>query len=196
VGAKEVSMTYGTLPPLAYPPTSKLLHWLVAIFVLVQAPLGLMLVWVELGAWRDALYNFHKSLGVLLLGLMLWRLVNRLFVGAPRAEGTIAPWQRLASSAVHGTLYLLLILQPIVGYLANSAFGASTPFFGLFEIPAAIAENAELAERLFALHGWIGFTLLALVVVHVAAALQHHFGRRDGVLVRMLPKAFGGRTLV
>jgi len=189
-------MTYGTLPPVAYPPTSKLLHWLVAISVLAQAPLGLALDRVELGAWRDASYNLHKSLGVLILGLMLWRLVNRFLVGAPRAEATIAPWQRGVSSAVHGALYLLLIVQPIIGYLANSAFGASTPFFGLFEIPAGIAENADLASRLFALHGWIGLTLLALVAVHIAAALQHYFVRNDGVLQRMLPKVLGGRAVV
>jgi cytochrome b561 len=182
-------MTYGTLQPAAYPPPSKLLHWSVAIAVLVQAPLGLSLVYVELGAWQDALFNFHKSLGIVILVLMVWRLLNRVFVGAPSPEPTIAPWQRVVSSAVHGALYLLLIVQPIVGYLANSAFGASTPFFGLFEIPPAVAAN-----RLFALHGWIGLILLMLIAVHIAAALQHYFVRKDGVLQRMLPKALGGRT--
>jgi cytochrome b561 len=193
--AKEVCMTYGTLLPVAYPPTSKLLHWLVAISVLVQAPLGLLIVHTELGAWRDASYNFHKSLGILILALMLWRLVNRFVAGAPRAEPTIAAWQRVVSSAVHGALYLLLIVQPIIGYLANSAFGASTPVFGLFEIPPAVAENGDRANRLFALHGWIGLALLVLIAVHVAAALQHYFVRKDGVLQRMLPKRFGGRAL-
>lgn len=187
-------MTYGTLRPVAYPPVSKLLHWLVAIAVLVQAPLGLIIVNVELGAWRDASYNFHKSLGVLIFALMVWRIVNRIAVGAPSPEPTIAPWQRVASSAVHGALYLLLIVQPIIGYFANSAFGASTPFFGLFEIPTALDENGEWAMRLFTLHGWIGLTLLTLVAVHIAAALQHYFLRQDGVLQRMLPHAFGGRT--
>ncbi len=187
-------MTYGTLPPVAYPPTSKLLHWLIAISVLVQAPLGLVIVHVELGAWQNASFNFHKSLGVLILLLMLWRVVNRFSVGAPAAEPTIASWQRALSSAVHGTLYVLLIVQPIIGYLANSAFGASTPFFGLFEIPAAIGEDAEWANRLFAVHGWVGLALLVLVAVHVAAALQHYFIRKDGVLQRMLPKLLGGRS--
>ena len=74
-------MTYGTLPPVAYPPTAKLLHWLIAISLLVQAPLGLVIVHVELGAWQNASFNFHKSLGVLILLLMLWRVVNRFSVG-------------------------------------------------------------------------------------------------------------------
>lgn len=187
-------MTYGTLRPDAYPPLSKVLHWSVAIAVLVQVPLGLSLVYVDLGARQDALFNFHKSLGVLIFALMVGRLLNRIFAGAPSPEPTIAPWQRAVSSAVHGALYLLLIVQPVVGYLANSAFGASTPFFGLFEIPAAVAASEEWANRLFALHGWIGLTLLLLIAVHLAAALQHYFVRKDGVLQRMLPRAFGGRT--
>lgn len=187
-------MTYGRLPPGAYPPLSKLLHWSVAITVLVQLPLGLSLVHLELGAWQDALFNFHKSLGVVIFVLMTWRILNRVLVGAPAAEPTIARWQRAVSSAVHGSLYLLLLVQPVVGYLANSAFGAATPIFGLFEIPAAVAANEELANRLFALHGWIGLTLLVLIAVHIAAALQHYAIRKDGVLQRMLPAALGGRT--
>jgi cytochrome b561 len=187
-------MTYGTLQPTAYPPLSKLLHWLVAISVLVQLPLGLSLVYLELGAWQDGLFNFHKSLGVLIFVLMVLRLLNRIVVGAPSPEPTIAPWQRMVSSAVHGALYLLLIAQPVVGYLANATFGASAPFFGMFEIPAPVAANEAWANRLFALHGWLGLILLVLVVVHIAAALQHYFIRKDGVLQRMLPTALGGRT--
>jgi cytochrome b561 len=81
---------------------------LIAIFVLVQAPLGLLIAHVELGAWRDDSYNFHESLGALILGFMLRRLANRFFVGAPRAEPTIAPWQRVVSSSVHGALDAVL----------------------------------------------------------------------------------------
>jgi cytochrome b561 len=109
------------------------------------------------------------------------------------AEPTIAPWQHAVSSTVHWLLYFLLIVQPIVGYWANSAFGATTPFFGLFEIPALVAKNEDLANQLFTLHRWIGIALLLLVALHVAAALQHYFIERDGVLQRMLPRGMGGR---
>jgi cytochrome b561 len=186
-------MTYGTLPPGGYPSSSKWLHWLVAISVIIQAPLGIIISNAELGAWQDRLYNFHKSMGVLILILMVLRVLNRITVGAPAPEPTIAGWQKTVSSAVHGALYVLLILQPLVGYWANSAFGASTPFFGLFEIPAIVASNEPLANRLFALHRWIGIALVLLVGLHVAAALQHYFIQRDGVLQRMLPQALGGR---
>jgi cytochrome b561 len=135
VRAKGGCMTYGTLPPGGYATSSKWLHWLVAVSVIIQAPLGIVLVYAELGPWQDRLYNFHKSLGVLILILMILRVLNRLIIGAPAAEPTIAGWQRTVSSSVHGALYLLLILQALIGYWANSAFGAATPFFGLFEIP-------------------------------------------------------------
>jgi cytochrome b561 len=156
-------------------------------------PLGVILVQVELGAWQDRLYNFHKSMGVLILILMILRVLNRFIVGAPASEPTIARWQRALSSAVHGLLYLLLIVQALVGYWANSAFGASTPFFGLFEIPAIGASNEALSNRLFAIHRIIGIALVILIAMHVGAALQHFFIQRDGVLQRMLPQALGGR---
>jgi cytochrome b561 len=93
-------------------------------------------------------------------------------------------------------LYLLLLAMPIVGYVANSAMGEAgtpTPFFGLFELPPIVAPNEPLSERLFMLHRWVGYLVIALVLMHVSAALYHYFIRGDGVLLRMLPRALGGR---
>lgn len=185
-------MTYGTLPPGGYPASSKWLHWLVALCVLTTVPIGLSLPYTAPGPFQDGLYNFHKSLGVVILVLMVLRLLNRFIVGAPAPEPTIERWQRAASSAVHGSLYVLLIVQPIVGYWANSAFGASTPMFGMFELPPIVAANQDLAGTLFTIHRWIGILIALLVAVHIAAALQHYFIIRDGVLQRMLPRALGG----
>ena len=186
-------MTYGTLPPGGYPVSSKWLHWLVAICVLVTVPIGLLLPYTAPGPFQDGLFNFHKSLGILILVLMVLRLINRFMVGAPAPEPGLARWQRAASSAVHGLLYVLLLVQPILGYWANSAFGASTPVFGLFEIPAIGTTDQDLSGVLFALHRWIGIAIAVLVATHIAAALQHYFIFKDGVLQRMLPQGFGGR---
>jgi cytochrome b561 len=186
-------MTYGTLPPGGYPATSKLLHWLVAVCVLVTVPIGVSLPYTQPGPFQDGLYNFHKSLGVVILALMVLRLINRFAVGAPAPEPTLAAWQRAASSAVHGSLYLLLVVQPILGYWANSAFGASTPVFGIFELPPIVATNQDLAGTLFAIHRWVGILIALLAAVHIGAALQHYFIFKDGVLQRMLPQGLGGR---
>lgn len=184
-------MTYGTRTD-HYPATSKLLHWLVAVCVLTTAPVAIAMTRVSKGPTQDALYNLHKSLGVLILFLMVLRLINRLAAGALAPEAEIEPWQRMASSIVHGLLYVLLLAMPIVGYMANSAYGASTPFFGLFELPGIIGKNEELATKLFTFHRWVGWLVILLVLTHISAALYHHFIRRDAVLKRMLPRAMGG----
>jgi cytochrome b561 len=184
-------MTYGTRTD-HYPATSKLLHWLVAACVLTTAPVAIAMGRVGKGPTQDMLYNFHKSLGVLILILMILRLINRLAVGAPIADPNIVPWQKAVSSVVHTSLYALLFAMPVVGYIANSAYGAPTPFFGLFNLPKLVADNEALATQLFTLHRWAGFLVIALVLMHVGAALYHQFIRKDEVLKRMLPQSMGG----
>lgn len=184
-------MTYGTRTD-HYPATSKLLHWLVAACVLLTAPVAIAMTRIGKGPTQDALYNLHKSLGVLILILMVLRLVNRLAAGALAPEAGITPWQKTVSSLVHTSLYVLLIAMPVVGHIANSAYGATTPFFGLFELPGIIGKNEELATQLFTIHRWVGWLVILLVVTHIGAALYHHFIRRDAVLKRMLPRATGG----
>jgi len=184
-------MTYGTRTD-HYPAASKLLHWLVAACVLTTAPVAIAMSRVEKGPTQDFLFNFHKSLGVLILVLMTLRLINRLVAGAPIPDPGIEPWQKTVSSVVHTSLYVLLLAMPVVGHIANSAYGAATPFFGLFNLPAIVGQDEALAKQLFAIHGWVGWLVIVLVLMHVGGALYHHFIRRDNVLRRMLPRAVGG----
>jgi cytochrome b561 len=190
-GMKEEAMTYGTRTD-HYPGTSKLLHWLVAACVLTTAPVAIAMGRVPQGPTQDFLYNIHKSLGVLILILMVLRLINRIVVGAPMPDPLIEPWQKAVSSAVHGSIYVLLVALPVVGFIANNFYGAPTPFFGLFSVPPLFAKNEALAEQLFAGHRLAGFLLIILVAMHIGAALFHHFIRGDNVLRRMLPRAMGG----
>jgi cytochrome b561 len=188
---QEAAMSYGTRTD-HYPASSKLLHWLIAICVLTTAPVAIAMTLVAEGQTQDALYNFHKSLGILIFILMTLRLITRLAVGAPIADPGIEPWQKAVSAAVHTSFYVLLIAMPIVGYIANSAYGAPTPFFGLLELPPIVEKNEALSTPLFAIHRWVGWLLIILVLIHVGAALYHHFVRDDNVLRRMLPRALGG----
>ena len=149
-------MTYGTRTG-GYPATSKWLHWAVAACVLTTIPVSIAMNQVSEGPLQDTLYNLHKSLGVLILLLMILRLINRLMVGAPAPDPAIARWQRAVSSAVHGLLYVLLFAMSVVGYLANSAYGATTPFFGLFTLPAIVGKDEALADKLFAFHMYTGW---------------------------------------
>src|SRR5262245_58621688 len=187
-------MTYGTRTD-HYPATSKLLHWLVAGCVLTTAPVAITMTHIGEGATRNTLYDVHKSLGVVILVLMILRLINRLAADEPIAEPGMAPWQKTVSAIVHSLFYALLLAMPIVGYIANSAYGAATPFFGLFEIPAIIDKNEALSTPLFTLHRWVGWLLIVLVLLHVSAALYHYF-QGDRVLQRMLPRAVTGSDAV
>jgi cytochrome b561 len=187
-------MTYGTLRG-GYPTTSKWLHWLVALCVLTTIPVAFWMNNTSDQNLGNNLYNFHKSLGVLIFVLMVLRLINRLVVGAPMPDLTLKRWERAVSSAVHGLLYVLLLALPVAGYVANSAYGAAgtpTPFFGLFQLPPITAPNEALSERLFTLHRRMGWAAAFLAALHIAAALHHYFLRPDGVLQRMLPRALGG----
>ena len=186
-------MSYGSLPATGYSGTAKLLHWLVALCVLTIIPVGF---WMNMeGPYQNQLFNLHKSLGVLILGLMIVRIAYRLLAGAPAAEPGIARWQKAISSAVHGILYILLIGLPIAGYIANSAYGANgtpTPFFGLFELPPIVGPKEELSKSIFSVHKIVGWVVGGLVVLHIGGAMMH-FLKGDGVMQRMIPKSFSGR---
>jgi|SRR5262245_3905039 len=170
----------------AYTVTARVLHWLTAVLVLIQIPLGIAIVNVELGAWKDTLYNGHKSIGAILIPIVLVRLIWRLTHPPLPLPADIPPAQRFAAEAVHWTLYTLLIVQGLVGWIATSAYPAPIPVFGLFELPSIWGENRALAEKLYVVHRVIGIALAVLLVGHIGAALQHHFLRRDRVLMRMI----------
>jgi cytochrome b561 len=187
-------MTYGTLPPDRYPPVSKLLHWLVALCVLVTIPVALVMTRIPDGPTKDQLFVLHKSIGVLILILIVLRIANRFITGAPAPEPGLAPWQKAVSSAVHGLLYVLLLGMPLAAWIGMSYFGATTPFFGLFELPPLpLPKNEALSEQIFVVHRWVGYLTAVLAAMHIGAALQHYFIFKDGVVQRMLPRALGGR---
>jgi len=170
-----------------YSLVAKLLHWVIAVCVILIIPAGILMVNVELSdALRNDLYSLHKAFGILILALMAVRVGYRLTIGAPAASGALTPAQYLISRIVHFTLYALLIVMPILGWAGTSAFPAPVPFFGLFEMPALVGEDRELSKLLLWIHGYMGFFLAGVAVLHIAAGLYHGLVRRDGVLSRMI----------
>jgi cytochrome b561 len=170
----------------AYTTTARVLHWLVAALVLLMIPLGIVIANEWGGPVQEPLYNLHKSIGALVLPLVVVRLVYRLTHPPLPLPADIPALQQSAAHATHWTLYGLLIAQPVVGLVATSAYPAPLPMFGLFELPPVWPENRPLAERLFALHRWMGITIGVVAAMHIGAALHHHFLRRDRVLMRMI----------
>jgi cytochrome b561 len=135
---------------------------------------------------EDPLYHIHRSFGAVVLTLTVVRLIYRLRHPAPPLPAEMPAWQRSAARFTHWALYALLIAQPIVGWIATSAYRAPTLFFWLFELPPIWPENRPFSEAMFVVHRSLGIFTAALVFVHIAAALYHHFIMKDGVLKRMV----------
>ena len=169
-----------------YTATARALHWLTAALVLTMIPIGIVMANVDLGSTGDRLYDLHRSFGVVLLPIVVIRLIYRIANPPPPLPGDIPAIQQLAAHMTHWALYLLLIVQSLVGWVATSAYRAPIKVFWLFELPPIWPVDQPFSERAFALHRWIGFALAALICAHIAAALFHHFVRRDQVLLRMV----------
>jgi cytochrome b561 len=175
-----------------YSKTARRFHWWTVALIAIQAPLGFAMVYRggTLNVWdaiTNTLYNSHKLIGIVIFCLVLARLAYRLTQGAPADEPTLEWWQKVAAHATHWSLYLLLLLVPIAGYLGISLYPA-LDVFGI-PLPSIAPANQPAAERVFLLH-WIGAVLILLLVsAHVGAALFHYFIRKDGVLQRMWIRA-------
>jgi cytochrome b561 len=176
-----------------YSTAARHFHWWTVALLAIQVPIGLYMVYrgaaTNFDALTGTLYDTHKSLGLLILALVVARLAYRLVHGGPGDEPTIAWWQKAASHATHWSLYLLLILVPLVGWLGISLYGARS-VFGIATIPPLAAENSEAAKTVLMLHRYLALLTVALIAMHVGAAVVlHYFIRGDGVLARMLPWA-------
>jgi cytochrome b561 len=169
-----------------YSLTARVLHWLTAALVLTMIPIGIAMANADFGAAQDTLYHLHRSIGALLIPIVVLRLLYRWRHPAPPLPDDIPAIQQAAAHLTHWGLYALLIVQPLVGWIATSAYRAPVLFFWMFELPPIWPVNQPFSERLFALHGYIGFAIVLLLCAHIGAALFHHFVRRDRVLMRMV----------
>lgn len=165
-----------------YSNVARWLHWLIALVVVLLIPMGLVMTRLQPGQTQDRLFELHESLGLTALGLMFFRVVTRLR-SAPAPASHLTPLELRLSLGVHRTLYILLLLTPVIGWFGVSAFGLGPSFFGT-QLPALIVKNEGLAEILFVAHLVAALLIAALVSVHVAAALRH-VARKDGVFSRI-----------
>lgn len=171
----------------AYGSVAKFLHWSIVLLILPQYFLAEGAEEYAEGSLEAArLLGLHQSFGVLVLLLAVlrigWKVLNSPH---PSAVAGVA-WQRGGAAIGHGLLYLLVLLQPLSGWLMVSAAGEVPSVFGV-PLPALLGEDHDLHERLEGVHEALFQALLVVAVIHVAAALYHHFVLRDATLRRMLP---------
>jgi len=174
-------------PALRYPAASRWLHWLTAALLAVIIPVGIWMHYFEPAdeAFKLRLYNIHESLGVIVFVIVLIRLLNRHLNPPPSLPDDTPAAIRLAAHVNHWELYALLVLMPIIGFLATNAWGFPLSVFGVLPLPVPLGKNEEIAKVLSLLH-WCGaITIILLICAHQAGVIYHTFIRRDGLLQRM-----------
>ena len=173
--------------PERWGPVSQLLHWTIVMLFGWLAWRGLTMVDMPATPAKIEAYALHKSLGLTLLALVVLRLAWRMVAGSAIALPGTPRWQARLASVTHAGMYALLFAIPLSGWLFNSASGYPLQWFGQFNLPALAGRDAGVAQLARQLHEYGAWLLLALVGLHAAAALYHHFVRRDATLRRMLP---------
>lgn len=175
-----------------------ILHWVIAIAIFALIGFGLWMTDAihapETKAQAFVVYQWHKSLGLTVLALVFLRLIWRLFYPPPPLPHSMPAWEKLAASISHRLFYVLMIAMPLLGWAMVSAspFGLPTMYFGLFEWPHIVwlvdIEDKKPVEAIFkSAHRAGAYLLMALIGLHIAAALKHWIVDRDEIIGRMLP---------
>lgn len=173
--------------PSSYGSIAKLLHWTIVVLIITQVSLGVAADGLPNGIRKIELLAWHKSFGMSILMLALVRLGWRYANPVPTPPSDMPRWQKVAALGTHRLLYVLILLQPLTGWLMSSFRNFPVSFFGLFQWPDLVAPNQKMFELFVEVHEWLARALVTVALIHAAAALYHHFGRRDNVLRRMLP---------
>ncbi len=174
----------------SYTFTARLLHWVVAAFILAMLGVGLLMVqegWSR--PVQNTLFIFHKNTGVIVALLVLIRVIYRLRTPPPPLPKEIAPWQRKVAAWTHGILYSLIILMPVSGYIRVRAGGYPIELLDGLGIGTLLPKSDALANAAKSLHYAGAWALAILVALHIGAALQHALIKRDGVFQRMWPSS-------
>jgi cytochrome b561 len=181
---RNTSSSWGSL--------SRGFHWGLGLIIIGMLAYGWWMNHIPGRADRFFHRSIHADIGYLVLLLMVLRLIWRGLNPAPALPSDTPRWQRIAASVSHWSLYGVTIVVAVLGW-AHS--GARTPnysdFFGLFHVPQFTSPDKAAAAAYEDRHILFAYILLALIVLHVAAALWHHFGKRDRVTSRMVDGAPG-----
>ncbi len=172
---------------LEYSNASKFLHWLTALLIFGLLPMGFLLEDLPEGPIQNLGYDLHRSFGFIVLLLAAARIAVRKIWGVPEAYAGLSTFERRASTATHHTLYLLLVLTPVLGWAATSAYPVTISVFWLFNLPPLAPQSEALSKVLFKLHELAAIGMILLLVGHMGGALMHRLIKRDGVMERMLP---------
>lgn len=177
-------------PSATYAPTARALHWLTALFVLSSIPAGVVMIEEGLPrALQNGLFMFHKNIGVVILLLVVARLVVRAVNPPPPLPSFVPSGQAKLAHAVHMLLYLLLIVMAVSGYVRVVSGGFPLEVWDAIGVPRLAPRSDAIAGLASQVHWIVRFGLVALILVHIGAAIYHGMVRRDGIVRRMWPGA-------
>lgn len=182
-----MATTFGDAGLTRYSRVAIALHWTIALLVIANLVIGLLHE-----SLLEGTLPLHKSIGMLVLALSLVRLGWRLTHRPPPLPATVKGWEKGVAHAVHWTLYALIILIPLSGWIFTSASPKRFPldFFGLTTLPFfVVPQDKAISHVWHDRHEVLAYLMIALLVIHIAAALKHRFFDRDRTLDRMLPGA-------
>jgi cytochrome b561 len=170
-----------------YDTGAKSFHCLTVALLGSQFIIGWIMPGVRHDTQPEVLISLHFSMGLVILAVTAARLLWRLAVGVPAPEKGLPRRQHQAAEALHTALYMLLFALVVSGWAYASSHGIAVTLFGVATVPGIFANGSGTGRAIGELHSPLGWVLLAAMGLHIAAALYHHFWRRDRVLRRMLP---------
>jgi cytochrome b561 len=175
-----------TRPLVRFSPLQRALHWLMAVCIVSMFFIGVAMV-ASVSAGYLPLITVHRTLGIVILLLVIVRLVVRLRNGAPALPVDLPAPMKLAAELSHYVLYALMIAMPLLGWAMLSAANFPIVLLGGIRLPAIVAPNNQLHTLLWNAHHYLAFAFFAVFLLHMAAALFHALVRRDGVFDAMAP---------
>ena len=179
--------------PLRYGAVTKLFHWSIFLFFLYQYVAAMNMSNMDRGDLvygfftQDTLYNWHKSVGILLLVLAFGRYMWRRKTPLPDWAPTLSPFERKATHWIERLLYICMFVMPIAGFVFVMAGGYGVMFFGRWPLPNFIPENETLALTAQWTHKITAYAIVIVWLCHLTLVLKHQFVNRDRFLNRMLP---------
>lgn len=164
-----------------------LLHWGMAILIFGMLGLGLYMTGLPIGIEKLKYYGWHKATGIVVLGLVMFRMVWRIVNRQPLLPGDMPVWQKKVAHAVHFFLYGGMVAMPLSGWLMSSAAGFPVSVYGLFVLPGIIAPDKGMHHLFETVHTWLAYGLMGALMAHIGAAFFHHLVLKDKVLRSMMP---------
>lgn len=164
---------------------AKTFHWLLFLMLTVAVIAGNFLASLPKGEEKMAFAGVHKSVGLIIISLVLLRLFWKLINVTPQPLAGTPPLQTLLANVMHWGLYVLMLAQPLSGILMSQAAGYPVSFFGLFKLPTIIDKSKSMAEAYHGAHEIIWILLVVAVLAHAGVGLHHHFVKKNNVLRRM-----------